>query len=290
MIYVFEGIEGAGKSSTAAAFAARSGLGVFDDPERHTARAHARTPADWMKLGTQANADIAAMARLADFVVDRWCLSSMTLDYLRGVYIGDEFYRRLAERTPAKVVLLDADPAEALERAKDVGERGLTLDLLKERRDRYCDALDLWRSWGGDASIVSGRDEALLLLADEVPMNGIEFAKVYRHQYAFNQRFFETLGLALADLSTEERERWTKEFVIHIGDELHEFLRETRWKMHKRGEDRPVVRANLLEEWVDVLKFLLGLANLWGFDASEIVREYYRKSAVVEERLRRSGE
>lgn len=106
---------------------------------------------------------------------------------------------------------------------------------------------------------------------------------MFRRQLEFNERFFEDRELNLYHLSLEERVKWSKEWILHLGRELHEILDETNWKMHRNSVEA-VVESNVLEEWVDSFKFLLGLAQLWGFNAHEIVREFGRKSSVVEYR------
>jgi hypothetical protein len=287
MIYVFEGIEGVGKTSTASRFARRSGLEVYNDPSRRAPAAAERTPGDWMRLGNQANLDVAEFARIADFVVDRWCLSSMTLDFLRGVYAGDDFYRLIARNTRARIFLLEIDPELALARATRVRERGLTIQILEERRKRYREVAYLWSSWGGEVHFVDTSKEDLdesIGVADSGL--GDRFGDLLLRQRAFNTEVFAARGLRLGDLSEADRERWTSEFVLHAEDELHEFLRETHWKMHLRHDDRQISRENLREEWVDTLKFLLGLANVWDLGADELVEEFYRKSAIVEVKFR----
>ena len=105
--------------------------------------------------------------------------------------------------------------------------------------------------------------------------------RIYERQRDFNRRFLADRGCDLAELSMADRVRWTKEWVLHVEGELHELLREMNWKMHRISSD-PVVRSNVLEEWTDCLKFLLGLANVWGFSVEDIVEEFDRKTQVVE--------
>lgn len=107
---------------------------------------------------------------------------------------------------------------------------------------------------------------------------------IWGRQLAFNERFFSDSGLELGRLSPADVSRWTKEFIIHVTDELHELLRETSWKMTLRLDTSEAVRANVLEEWVDAFKFLLGLAQVWGFSPEEVVAEFDRKSTIVETR------
>lgn len=110
------------------------------------------------------------------------------------------------------------------------------------------------------------------------------FEEIYARQEAFNRRFFADRGLGSPeDFSSRDRVEWTKQFVLHVEGELHELLGETSWKMHRPLREE-VVRSNVLEEWVDCLKFLLGLANVWGFSAGELEAEFLRKTAVVEHR------
>jgi dimeric dUTPase (all-alpha-NTP-PPase superfamily) len=110
------------------------------------------------------------------------------------------------------------------------------------------------------------------------------FAKMWERQLKFNVRFFADHGLDLLGLSPEDVARWNKEFILHVENELHELLRETSWKMTGVLDSSESVRAKVLEEWVDCLKFLLGLAQVWGFSSDEVIAEFHRKSLIVEER------
>ncbi len=47
-----------------------------------------------------------------------------------------------------------------------------------------------------------------------------------------------------------------------------------------------VDRARLLEEWIDVFKYWLGLGNVWGFTLEDFVNEFWRKSSIVDERFK----
>lgn len=111
-----------------------------------------------------------------------------------------------------------------------------------------------------------------------------DFPEIWERQRWFNERFFADRKLDLRALSAAEVSTWTKEFVLHIENELHELLRETSWKMHRRSDSSATVRSNVLEEWVDAFKFMMGLAQVWGFGCQEIVEEFSRKSYVVEYR------
>lgn len=110
------------------------------------------------------------------------------------------------------------------------------------------------------------------------------FKDLLARQLEFNLRFFADRGLGdVRLLSARDRVEWTKQFILHVEGELHELLGETSWKMHRQAREE-AVRSNVLEEWVDCFKFLLGLANVWDFSAAEIEAEFHRKTAVVEHR------
>lgn len=172
MIYVFEGIEGAGKSTFAFCFAESLGLPVIKDPESGLSR----TPEQWRSLGGQFNTDVAAFSRVFDFVVDRWALSSMVYDYLRGAYAGDAVHARLAAAIDARVFVIDVETDIAMERiiARDGNSRRITLDELEARRARYLDVAELWNRWGGQALVLDGTEEEALWsqVSDEAVLDG----------------------------------------------------------------------------------------------------------------------
>lgn len=75
-----------------------------------------------------------------------------------------------------------------------------------------------------------------------------DLSEIFARQRSFNARFFADRGLDLSRLSSAETAAWTKEFVLHVENELHELLRQTSWKMHRRSNISPAVRSNVLEE------------------------------------------
>ena len=46
--------------------------------------------------------------------------------------------------------------------------------------------------------------------------------------------------------------------------------------------DEAADRERVLEEWIDVFKWWLGLGNVWGFTIDDFFREFWRKSLQVE--------
>lgn len=168
MIYVFEGMEGVGKSTIAEAFALESRLPLFVAPDRHMPRAAGRSSRDWRILGTQINLDVAEFATMTDFVVDRWCLSSMVYDFLRGESEPDEVFQDIASSVDATIYVFDTDPEVALARIliRDGNPRQIEIDHLEAVRDRYLEVSTQWNGWGGFAAVVDATD--LDALADRL--------------------------------------------------------------------------------------------------------------------------
>lgn len=105
-----------------------------------------------------------------------------------------------------------------------------------------------------------------------------DFRSVWNYQKAFNANFFD---YNVVDL--ELQQRLTKDFVLLLTDEAHELLSSINWKM-LRYLDNPVDRQQVLEEWVDIFKYWLGIGSIWGFTLDDFFREFWRKSREVETR------
>lgn len=105
-------------------------------------------------------------------------------------------------------------------------------------------------------------------------------------QRAFTERFLRDRGVELSTLRENPAElvRWVKEYAFHLEGEVHELVGEfPGWKMHAPATGLPPeVRSNAREEWVDVLKYLLGMAVLLGFTEAELRTAFDAKSEVVE--------
>lgn len=76
----------------------------------------------------------------------------------------------------------------------------------------------------------------------------------------------------------------TKEFVLHLFSECDELLRRSgSWRSHRRLTERPNPAA-LLEELSDIQKFLITVAQVWGFSESDLFNAMMMKSMVVRQR------
>ena len=103
---------------------------------------------------------------------------------------------------------------------------------------------------------------------------------LWKRQYDFQTTFF-----APDSLTQEDRIKWTKEFILCAHQELAEVMNSMNWKSyHLYEKEYPV--EHIKEEIVDTLKFVLNLCIVWGMNPEEIVKEFNRKSDIVEERIK----
>lgn len=118
------------------------------------------------------------------------------------------------------------------------------------------------------------------------------FNEIWKKQLDFNNTFFQKkLGKNTNELSLEERISWTKNQLLSIVKEAMEVLDEIpNWKEHRNEGGSEFVLSNLTEEIIDVNKFAVGLAQLWGMTSDDYYNEYIRKSTVVEQRWKQEQE
>jgi len=103
--------------------------------------------------------------------------------------------------------------------------------------------------------------------------------EIWERQLEFTRRFIDP------DSATEEEKlRYTKDILLHIVAEIDELLSAAGpWKtwVSRSGVLR---RSGILEECVDIFKFLLNIPQVYGFTADDFYREFIRKSEVVEQK------
>lgn len=115
----------------------------------------------------------------------------------------------------------------------------------------------------------------------------------FQRQAEFTQRYLRkrygfrpSEGEPAVAPSDEEKVELTKEYVLNLHREVDEILDEVPWKMHRVYDGSGVVRSNVAEEIVDLLKYATGLAHIWGLTYEELCEEIDIKSDVVEDRWR----
>lgn len=107
------------------------------------------------------------------------------------------------------------------------------------------------------------------------------FISIWNKQKEFNSNFFD---FNVKDI--ELQQKLTKNFALHIEDEVHELLQEINWKMDEY-KLKEVDRDRLLEEWIDIFKYWLGMGSVWGFGIEDFLNEFWRKSKIVDQRYKK---
>ena len=79
--------------------------------------------------------------------------------------------------------------------------------------------------------------------------------------------------------------KWNKEYILALIAEATEVLNEVDWKMHKKMNLPTDARDRLLEESIDVMKFLLGLMIVNGFTVDDVYDMFKIKSKKVAKKL-----
>ena len=108
--------------------------------------------------------------------------------------------------------------------------------------------------------------------------------EIWKRQRIFCKNFFP-----FDTMNDEDRQKATKEIVLHLIDECCELLRETKWKMH-RQENINVSRNNIKEELVDIFKYWNTIMQIWNISPEEFLDDFNRKSLVVEQRFHQEKE
>lgn len=104
--------------------------------------------------------------------------------------------------------------------------------------------------------------------------------EIWDNQLAFNSNFWT---LAELENDPEEKRKWNSFYSLALLREVTEALDTTHWKMH-RANITKVIPSNTLEELTDCMKYMMTLFQIHGFTPEDIQEEYFRKSAVVEQR------
>ena len=105
--------------------------------------------------------------------------------------------------------------------------------------------------------------------------------KIWKEQKRFNNYFYKNIH--------KNPEQNTKEIILHLISECDELLREINWKLHRK-RDTQIIRSNLIEEWIDIYKYWLTIGMFWGFTPQEFIDEFWRKSAVCQQRYQQEIE
>lgn len=96
------------------------------------------------------------------------------------------------------------------------------------------------------------------------------------------QREFELLLFDPEAMSYEDRQRWVEKFAMHAIDQCTSLLNELAWKAHRPY--RPVEYDQIVEELVDIQKYVLAMHVVLNVDPAEFAHVYRERSNEVFER------
>ena len=99
------------------------------------------------------------------------------------------------------------------------------------------------------------------------------------------QKLFGSKFVKFGELNLEEKQKWTKEFILCCMDELSEVLGHISWK-HWRTPG-PVDEIEVKYELVDLLHFLISMMLVWDMDAEEVYTMYLAKNKENHDRQKR---
>ena len=111
-------------------------------------------------------------------------------------------------------------------------------------------------------------------------MEELKLEKMFEEQTTFQKNFY-----LIEDLSNEEKVRLSKEFILAAHRELGELLNTLPWKSHRKYDEGSVDFEEVLEEAIDVFKFLLNVCIIWNCEPEEFYNMFVMKSMKVKERL-----
>ena len=109
--------------------------------------------------------------------------------------------------------------------------------------------------------------------------------KLFVKQNEFTKEVLSSKKFDLSNLTENDKVFWTKEYVIAMMKELAEVLDNLDWKHHRKRIEKTHL-PNVLEELIDLQKYLWGMMSIWQVNYLDFVDAFKKKSFVVEERFR----
>lgn len=94
----------------------------------------------------------------------------------------------------------------------------------------------------------------------------VDFKRLFAWQRKENQTIRR--NNPLGDNTVEE---WTRQLLLGMSTEMSEMLSRIQWKVHV-VDDKLISRDNVHREIIDLFKYVLSLAELWGMTAEDVLR------------------
>lgn len=87
------------------------------------------------------------------------------------------------------------------------------------------------------------------------------------------------------DASDKTSQRVCRDIIHRANEELYEVLKNFKnWKLHRPG-DTDVSMDDVLEESIDVMKYLFEYLILVGFSADDVYKMFVKKDEIIHKRL-----
>ncbi len=98
--------------------------------------------------------------------------------------------------------------------------------------------------------------------------------EIFRMQQALNER----IGVRPADMSEEEQQTWTLNYCRALSQELAELTDSVPWKWWAKYQTFDKQNARI--EVVDMIHFVVSLAQVLGLSADDVFNLYMKKNEV----------
>jgi len=117
-----------------------------------------------------------------------------------------------------------------------------------------------------------------VLMTDVIRKSAQKYAieDIWSDQKAFNKHFVTYVPDPKYIQST------VKNYVLHLVSEVFSLLGTINWKIDDPDDAVKLDREKILEEAIDVFKFWISIAHMFGFSVDDVVRMYWEKSKKVE--------
>ncbi len=99
------------------------------------------------------------------------------------------------------------------------------------------------------------------------------------------QKDFQRKLYTLEKMNMDEKIKLSKDYILCAHQELSEVLDCFKWKSHRK-EDKHFSKSNLVEEIIDVFKYIITICYIWDISPKEFDKFFDDKTAVVLQRHR----
>jgi hypothetical protein len=109
-----------------------------------------------------------------------------------------------------------------------------------------------------------------------------KLAKIFKIQKEFNDNFYD-----IESLSLQEKEEITKSLSLACHAEISDLVSGLNYKEHE-ARRKDVQLDKILYESVDIVRYVVAILNLWGFDSKSFESAFFDKDLYLNDNLRRS--